>query len=146
MLLMKRLGFLFMIFLAAASERDAQAQTVDAVRDYTMVIEPLSTECERVRNPGDLCSPTLDVVYLGDGVSGRKLFTTFLALPATQAWNAGNTTSMTRTDLLSSIFGASNGATLVATDSSTATGFQTHNAASACEALVHGQYDDWYRT
>jgi len=141
---MKRLALIFILFLAAVSERDVQAQTVDAIRDYTMVIEPLSTECDRVRIVGDRCGPMLSVVYIGEGLSGRRLFTTLVAQPTTTFNNGGSSTTMIRANVFSGINGGANTATLAVADSNTATGTQVHAAAAACEDLTYDGYDDWH--
>lgn len=122
------------------------AQVVETVREYTILIEEASNDCENAQTIGDLCGTDLNVVYLGEGVSGRKLFTTPLPL-ANASWNNGTTTtsSMTVTNLLSGINGAISAGHLISLDSNSAiSGIQAHNAAAACRNLVHGGYEDWY--
>ncbi|PTX52310.1 DUF1566 domain-containing protein, partial [Gemmobacter caeni] len=131
---------------ALLADAPAQAQLVETVKDYVITIEENSSECDAARNVGDLCGPELNVVYLGDGLSGRKLFTTDVTLVAT-SWNDGmtSTTYMSLTNIMSGARGAQNTTSLVSADANTATsGVQSHRAAAVCANLTHGGFDDWY--
>ena len=124
----------------------AQAQLVETVKDYVITIEENSSDCDAARNVGDLCGPELNVVYLGEGPSGRKLFTTDVTLPATN-WNDGGTTTdyMALTNVSSGALGAQNTSSLLTLDANVLNaGVQTHRATATCANLTHGGFDDWY--
>ncbi|MCA9772959.1 MAG: DUF1566 domain-containing protein, partial [Myxococcales bacterium] len=124
----------------------AQAQLVETVKDYVITIEENSSDCDAARNVGDLCGPELNVVYLGEGLSGRKLFTTDVTLPATN-WNDGMTTTsyMSLTNVRSGVLGVTNTSLLLTADANTLnSGVQPHRAAETCANLTHGGFDDWH--
>jgi hypothetical protein len=120
-----------------------QAQVVESSNRYTLTVEHNSSDCDEARNVGELCGPELNIVYLGEGISGRKLFTTLDNLSST-AWNNAATSSILRTNIMSGVLGAQNTATLAVTDSNGASGFQPHLAAQACHNLTYGGFSDWY--
>jgi len=100
--------------------------------------------CDTVTSLGETCG-TGKVVYAGKAPSGGDLFTTSFLLPVT-SWNnsQATTASMIRTNVLSSIIGASNTASLALLDGDTTTGTQIHSAAEVCENMTYGGYADWY--
>lgn len=130
--------------LVLAFVSDAKAQVVEAVKEYTITVEQGGGSCETVQTPGDLCGDGMDIVFMGDGVTGRRLF----AAPAPlsqMTWNDGSTSWLTRLNRYDPVNGAVNTSGIAAADANrNLVGTQVHLAATACHNLSHGGYDDWY--
>lgn len=122
--------------------------TLAGWQSFNAPIDP----CEPA-NP-EVGSSCLDgTIYVGKTPDGNvKMFTTS-GPGAAQEWNAGNSanyvdvaglTNCTTGAQSSCNTGRLNTPVLAAADSSSAGGFQTHNAATYCENLVAHGYSDWY--
>jgi phage replication-related protein YjqB (UPF0714/DUF867 family) len=120
------------------------AQIVETVKDYVITIEASDADCASLLTPGDLCGTEMNIIYVGEAVSGSRLFAMSAPL-APMTWNDGSSSNITFLNTSHPVTGAANTASIAVSDANNwVSGVQTHRAAATCAGLDYDGYQDWY--